>query len=73
MANPPKLYTADEAAAILRISRRVLLNLKRAGAITCIQVNRRVILFEQEAIEEYLEKTRLIAGAYKPPHRRMPG
>ena len=67
---PPRLYTVEEAAALLRISTRALLGLKRNGHITYIQVNKRVSLFELEAIEEFLEKTRYVAGGGLPRLRK---
>lgn len=63
---PPKLYTMKEAAALLRISPRALMDLKRKGHITYIQFNKRTILFEAEAIDEFLEKVRYIADGHSP-------
>jgi hypothetical protein len=56
-----KLYKPDEAAAFLRMSRRQLLEETRKGRITVVRKNARVFLYEEEALEEYVEKLRVIA------------
>jgi len=73
MTNPlPKLCIVKEAAALLRIAPRALLELERAGKIAYVQWNKRVVRFEQEAIDEFLEKVRFIAGGQVPPRKRKP-
>jgi excisionase family DNA binding protein len=69
---PPKLYTPKEAAILLRISVSSLIKLKREGHITYIQFNKRTVLFEAEAIDEFLEKVRFIAGGQVPQRKRKP-
>jgi len=56
-----ELLTAEEAASILKVSRRTILKWAREHKIESVKLSRKVILFTPEALERFLsEKTRRI-------------
>jgi len=49
-----ELLTADEAAEKLRIAKRTLLKWARENKIESVRLSRKVVLFTDEAIEEFV-------------------
>ena len=59
-----RLYTADEAAEILRVTRRYVLRLARQGAIERIKPpGRKLVLFDGAALRAYIDSGRQAAVA----------
>ncbi len=55
-AAPDRLLTADEVAALLSVSRRRVMDLMRTGALPSIRVSDRVVRFERQDVDAFLER-----------------
>lgn len=47
-SEPPKLYTMEEAAEILRVSREYLYRMRQHGQLTVVKFGRRVLVESTE-------------------------
>ncbi|MGV0675651.1 helix-turn-helix domain-containing protein [Mycolicibacterium fortuitum] len=47
-STPPKLYTVEEAAEILRVSREYLYRMRQRGEITVVKFGRRTLVEASE-------------------------
>jgi excisionase family DNA binding protein len=62
MALPTQeFFTADELAAILRVSRKTVLRMARRGALACHQFGR-TRRFRRQDVEAFLETSRIVVG-----------
>lgn len=56
-----EFFTADELAAILRVSRKTVLRMARRGALACHQFGR-TRRFRRQDVEAFLQRSRIAIG-----------
>jgi len=65
-----ELYSADETAAILKISKRTLLRWAREERIERVKISAKVVLFAAEAIDDFLQTKTIRVESQAPRHQR---
>jgi len=72
MAKEKLLLTADEAAAIMSISKRTVLKWARDKKIESVKISPKVVRFTPEAVEEFL-KSNTSGVEYQTPSSKQAG
>lgn len=66
------LLTPEEAASILRITKRTVLKWARDNKVECVRLSSKVVLFTRQAIYDFRDKhTQALQASPKPRRRAL--